>query len=167
MKLCIAIQKRSITNTNRCLRGVTSTACALLEGSLRADGIFLSSLDMSHICPVHRAETVLPTGTHPYQHKWLQKSPEGYVPRKRKVWKGTGRKSLTSWGWWLQFFIDCYYCCPLVAISLFLSYLSEPKCGFCTTGLGTRRKGDDHLMAVIGYRLQVPRLQPYIGRWQL
>lgn len=70
---------------------------------------------------------------------------------------GTGRKSLTSWGWLLQFFIGCYYYCPLVAILLFSNQMSETRHGFCTAGLGTRGKGGYHLMAVLGYRLQVPQ----------
>lgn len=67
IKLWIATQKGSITDI--CLKGATSAAHTLLEGSLRADSIFLSGLDTNHIWPVHRAENGFPPGTHPYQLK--------------------------------------------------------------------------------------------------
>ena len=90
MKLWKATQKGSIAD--RCLKGVTSAARALLEGGRRADGIFLWGLDTSHICPAHRAENVLPGGTLPYQHKWLQKSSEGFRSERKKGEKKTTKK---------------------------------------------------------------------------
>lgn len=104
MKLWIATQKGSIAD--RCLKGITSAAHALLDGSLTADGIFLSGLETSHICPAHRAENVLPTGTHPYQHKWLQKSSKWFSPLKGKEKK---KKKRLSDNLRMQGYLSCRY----------------------------------------------------------